>query len=871
MRLMLILAAVISGFVVAGLVFFQATRRTYPGFSQWTAGVGFVTAGYLLMSLRGLIPESLSILMGNIAFPLGMVLHLDGIRRFLGLSPMSRLWYALPAIDLVAIAALYYLHDSPAWRGAVNGIAISAPHFAMAAILFRHPVKHKSMFYPVIGSLIGFAGVVVLTRPIATFFLPEWHLLVDSPFLLGTLALLVVLQLGENLSLIMLNSERMESELLEAEAGLRMTVSRLQGALEEQKRVEESLRESEERYRTFFDTSRDCVFMTSADGRITDFNDVALELLGYSPDDRQEMMRKNVASFYADPEEREVHTKQVTTTGFSKEYPVDLRKKDGTSIHTLITTVARKDRQGNVIGFQGTIRDVTDRKRAEEALRSSKEKYKHLVEKAREAIFVVQDNVFRFVNPSVEEILGLPADQLLGNSFVAFLHPDDREMVVDRHYRRLKGESIPSRYTIRIIDGQERERWVEIDSMQIDWEGSPAIMVFLTDITFRKLAEEAAVQTERLQAIADLSAGVAHHFNNLLQMIMGSTSLSLYELASGDLTKIKTTLERMLEATKLGAETVRRLQTFANIRADIKKEEAAVFDVAATARNAAEFSKPLWKGELEKEGIQVNLQLHLEEGCLVQGKENEIFEVLVNLIRNAAEAMPEGGDLDVQAKRETDEVVIDVCDTGIGIAEDDLPKVFQPFWSSKGVGIGKGMGLAVTHGLVKRHGGTISVHSIVGAGTTFTIRLPLAREPVTKAEPQSVRIADDHLSVLIVEDEPHIAMLLERILAKAGHKVFKTLSGGEGVSVFRKEPVDLIFCDLGMPGMSGWDVGKVIRSICQERGIAKPHFVLLTGWGGQDLEAEEIAGSGTDTVVSKPIDSAALLAIVQGVASRMKT
>ena len=163
------------------------------------------------------------------------------------------------------------------------------------------------------------------------------------------------------------------------------------------------------------------------------------------------------------------------------------------------------------------------------------------------------------------------------------------------------------------------------------------------------------------------------------------------------------------------------------MRADVAEHESDVFDVSTTAGNAAEVSKPLWKSDPEKKGIKIDLQLDLEDGCLVKGQENEMFEALLNLIRNAAEALPQGGDIEVKTYKEADEVVITVRDTGIGIAEEDLQRVFQPFWSSKGVAIGKGMGLAVTHGLVKRHGGDISVQSKVGEGTTFTIRLPLAR------------------------------------------------------------------------------------------------------------------------------------------------
>ena len=202
---------------------------------------------------------------------------------------------------------------------------------------------------------------------------------------------------------------------MEAEAELRKTVDGLREALAEQKSVEESLRESEERYRTFFDTSRDCVFMTTLDGRFIDLNDVGLEMLGYSASDRPEVLRKNVASFYANPEEREAHSKRVAAVGFSQDYPVDFRKKDGTIIHALVTTVARKDPQGNIIGFQGTVRDITERKRTEENLRDSEARLLDFYENAPNAYFSVgTDGVIRKCNKGAEELLGYPREMLEG-------------------------------------------------------------------------------------------------------------------------------------------------------------------------------------------------------------------------------------------------------------------------------------------------------------------------------------------------------------------------------------------------------------------------------------------------------------------------
>jgi len=866
---MIILATVVSGFLTITLLFFRATRKTYPGFDQWTAGVGFLTLGYVLFCLRGFVPDAVSILIGNVAFPLGMVLHLDGIRRFLGMSAMSRIWYAVPGIDLLAIALLYYLHDSPAWRSMATAAAMAVPHWAMAAIIFRHPVKRQSMLYPVIGSFIGLAGVVVLVKATGALLLPQWHLLANSAFQLGIMPLLIVLQLGENLSLIILNSERVENELGKAEVELRSTIDRLQEALAEQKRTDEFLRESEERYRTFFDTSRDCVFMTTVDGRFIYFNDAGMEMLGYSASDRQDMLSKNVATFYADPEERDAHSQRVQALGFSKDYPVDLRKKDGTIIHALVTTVARKGSDGTVIGFQGTVRDITELKKAENALKESEQRLRLAQDAAKAGTWEwdLQTNE-NFWSDELWPLYGLEPHSCEPSyeSWLRTICPADRAMAQQAVQEAAsQGRELNAEW--RTNNSGEGSRWLMSRGQPVyDEDGQLRRYIgIVIDITDRKRAHELALQSGHLRAIADLSAGVSHHFNNLLQIIMGSASLSLVDLEDGKLSNIRIGLEKIVQAARLGADTVRRLQTFADLRPNIAEEEATTFDVTATVRNVVEISRPLWSAEPKKSGAEVKLSLDLEEGCLVQGKENEILEALVNLIINAVEAMPEGGELGLKAARETGEVVIEVSDTGMGIPEENLSRIFQPFWSSKGVSIGKGMGLAVTHGLVKRHGGTMSVVSRGGEGTTFTMRLPLAQEPVMRTPEPSVptRRTWAYLTILLMEDELPIATLIERMLRNAGHRVFMTLSGEEGLAVFRKEKVELVICDLGMPGMSGWDVGKAIRSICREKGIPKPHFILLTGWGGQELEEEKIAESGTDAILAKPIDSAALLAAVQ--------
>jgi hypothetical protein len=233
MGLLVLVALVISIFMALSLVFFQATRKTYPGFSLWTAGVALLSLGYLSWGLRGAIPDSVSILFVNFAFPLGMVLHLSGMRRFLGLAPMSRLWYALPVGTTIAAGVFYYGIDLIAWRTIIVSTAVSIPNFAVAFLILGRRVRTRSIFYRVIGSMLAMGGAMTLGRAIWLVFQPRFEMLLESPVHVIFFICVIVLQLGESLTFIMLNSERVENELLEAEAGLRRTVDELQHALVE--------------------------------------------------------------------------------------------------------------------------------------------------------------------------------------------------------------------------------------------------------------------------------------------------------------------------------------------------------------------------------------------------------------------------------------------------------------------------------------------------------------------------------------------------------------------------------------------------------------------------------------------------------------
>jgi len=642
----------------------------------------------------------------------------------------------------------------------------------------------------------------------------------------------------------------------------------------ERRKAEEALRESEERFRRLFEDAP-LMYVVTRNERgvpyISDCNQFFLRSVGYS---LEEVVGRPLEDFYSPESIAELMEGGGYKRGLEGEFIIGERQlltRNGTLIPTLLYATPEKDSSGQVTGTRAMFVDITDRKRAEEALRESEERFRRIFEQGPLGLAIVSlDYRWLAVNGALCQMLEYSEDDLAGLTFVNITHPDDLDENLEYAEKLARGEIPFYRMEKRYIKKSGEVFWINVTGSVVRDDHGKALyfLSMIEDISDRKRAEDLALQTARFKSVADLSTGVAHHFNNLLQIVIGNTSLSLTDLESGDLSELKINLEQILQAAALGSETVKRLQTFGNIRPDIPIQKAAIFDISTTVRNAAELSEPLWKSDIEKKGISIDMDLDLEDGCLVKGQENEMLEVLVNLTRNAAQALPEGGSIILKTLKEIDEVVVTIRDTGTGIAEDDLPKIFQPFWSTKGVGIGKGMGLAVCHGLVKRHGGGISVQSKVGLGTTFTIRLPLAREQVAKMAEPIARSAEGKPTILVIDDDQNVATLLERIFAKAGHTVFKALSGEEGLSIFNEQSANVVICDLGMPALNGWDVGKAIRLICMEREITKPAFVLLTGWGGQELEKEKISESGVDAVIAKPIDSCTVISTIREITGR---
>jgi signal transduction histidine kinase/CheY-like chemotaxis protein len=364
-------------------------------------------------------------------------------------------------------------------------------------------------------------------------------------------------------------------------------------------------------------------------------------------------------------------------------------------------------------------------------------------------------------------------------------------------------------------------------------------------------AQGQRVSTERLAALGQMAAGVAHDFNNMLASIMVRAELLRQLLTDPKLIAHVEVIERTAHD---GARTVRRLQEFTR---PANGSSFHPLDLNGAIKDSLELTKSRWKDDAHLAGIHIEVETEFGKVPPVQGEASEIREVLTNLIVNAVDAMPYGGRLRLVTRHLAKEnrAELSVGDTGVGMTEEVRAHVFDPFFTTKGTK-GSGLGLSVSYGILKRHRGQITVESTPGIGTTFTLTLPCAAggeqapAPVAaEGEPAS----PGALRLLVIDDDEGFRVSMYTALQREGHFVAVAASGEEGMRLFRISTFDVVLTDLGMPGMSGWDVAQAVKQ-------ARPRtpVVLITGWG-VTLTEDDRHRPEIDAVLAKPVTAKAVL------------
>jgi len=399
-------------------------------------------------------------------------------------------------------------------------------------------------------------------------------------------------------------------------------------------------------------------------------------------------------------------------------------------------------------------------------------------------------------------------------------------------------------------------------SMIKDSEGNYcAGVTIIRDISGRKKLERHLLQAEKLRSLGELAAGVAHDFNNVLAVIIGRAQIlkNSFSLPPGherrkaviDLVK---SLEVIEKAALDGAETVLRIQQFSRKAIDTKYVD--MLDMNKLLSDVLEFTRVKWDHDARLRGVRYSVKKYFAPLCQVAGKASQLREVFINLINNAIDAMPNGGSINVKTFMQDSQVVIQVEDNGPGMPEETRNRIFDPFFTTKGIQ-STGLGLSISFGIISAHHGSISVESIEGKGTTFTACFPEAQELIPEKIPEQLRTHSSAASILVIEDEEEIRELLCEILAECGNSVETAHDGSQGIKLFTQKPFDLVFTDLGMPGLTGWQVAQEIKKINSSTPVA-----LITGYCIPDA-AHELQQKGVDFVLNKPFLIDQVLKLVQ--------
>jgi signal transduction histidine kinase/ActR/RegA family two-component response regulator len=378
-------------------------------------------------------------------------------------------------------------------------------------------------------------------------------------------------------------------------------------------------------------------------------------------------------------------------------------------------------------------------------------------------------------------------------------------------------------------------------------------------------AQDELIRAEKLRALGQMSAGIAHDLNNMLAAILGQVELLRLRVRDPE---VQEGLRLLETAATDGAHVVRRLQDFARQRG---RSPLTSIDLAEVVSEALEITRPRWRDEVQRQGRVIDVQVHLADLPPIFGYAPEVREVLTNLILNAVDAMPTGGTLclaaEVMKAVESafqpslpgvdlpSEVELQVTDTGIGMSEEVLQRIFDPFFTTKG-GRGSGLGLSLAYGIMERHGGRIEARSAPGRGTTFALRFRTAppKDPAAHPAPTERQMMPRRL--LVVDDDNMVRQTIAGLLRASGHVVTDADGGAAGIARLEDTPVDLVFTDLGMPEVTGWDVARAVRA--RRPGLP---IVLLTGWGEHGTGEAQPAGL-VDRILGKPVRLEDLLAVI---------
>jgi len=629
----------------------------------------------------------------------------------------------------------------------------------------------------------------------------------------------------------------------------------------ERKKAEQALAESEARYRLLVEQAADGIFMVNGEGLFSDVNACGLEMTGYT---REEFLRFGPRNLIAPEDHARLSEELAGLLGGGKRVSEwKLRRKDGSRFDAEVSARGLSDGQ-----LLGIVRDLSVRRQAEQALRDSEERFRQIAENIQEVFWMFNpgDGQILYVSPAYEQVWGRTCESLYESTsgWMEGIHPDDRARVIAAVTKRRVNGDYHEVY--RVVRPDKTVRWVRDRAFPIrDKQGGIyRIVGTAEDITEHRQLEEQLLRTQRLEAVGTLAGGVAHDLNNILAPTLMATELIRQKMTDLHGQQL---LDMVEQSMRRGAGIIRQMLVFSR---GVSGQRVSV-----QLRHLLKEVETLVKETFPRD---VTLQMEMARDLRpVVADATQMHQVLINLCVNARDAMPGGGTLSLAARnvmlgpddvkahsqaRPGMHVALTVGDTGCGIPASLHDRIFEPFFTTKEIGKGTGLGLSSVLGIVRSHGGFVTVDSAPGRGAVFTVHLPAQGEanapagafmPAEGAMPRG-----QGELVMVVDDEMIIRETTKRLLEGNGYKVLLATQGREALVLFEgyRDRVKLVLTDVMMPVMGGAELIRELRALSP--GIA----VMVSSGLLENDQRRELATLGVTEVLAKPYGARDILEAV---------
>jgi two-component system cell cycle sensor histidine kinase/response regulator CckA len=531
---------------------------------------------------------------------------------------------------------------------------------------------------------------------------------------------------------------------------------------------------------------------------------------------------------------------------------------------------------GTYIEFAGkpailsVLRDISERKKTERALKENQKRLQSLIDNFLFGLLVYDwpSGKLQFINPRGLDMLGYTPSEVADLTAWDIYHASQHEVLRDRLQSKITGELSPeASRTYRMNKKNGASFIAEANGVLIDIEGQRVLQVVMTDVTERERLQEQLQMAQKMEAVGILAGGIAHDFNNILAAITGFSELALKDNAQGVPAPEK--IEQILAAAGRARALVQQILTFSR-RAEFEIKPVDLNEEIKKVISILERTIPK----------MISINLHLAPELLpCNGDHNQLQQVLLNLANNAGDAMPDGGQLTIRTSNlllvkdqaalghkvpPGEYVQLTVADTGQGMDKETLDHIFEPFYTTKDVGKGTGLGLASVYGIIEGHNGSIECLSRVGAGTTFRILLPALGKgirPAEAAETDPGQIKSGSESILLVDDEESLRDLGQEIFSEFGYQTLTVSNGEEALEVYRqlRTRIDLVVLDINMPGMGGMKCLQELITLDPEVKV-----IIASGYSG-DAQLKDMLDSGALAYLTKPFNMATMLKTVREV------